>query len=68
MRKEEVEKISGIINGDTELLVKYAEELGKDLKNKELTTAQIQNVFGSVKKMEMQNLLMQLQNLEQKKE
>lgn len=46
-------EISQIINGDMEKLVDTAEKLGSHLKNKRLTTAQIRNVFGLVKKMEM---------------
>ena len=45
--------IKKIINGDTKELVRVAEKLGKHLKLKDLTTSQIRNVFGSVKKMEM---------------
>jgi CRISPR-associated protein Csm2 len=45
--------IKKIIEGDTKELVEVAEKLGKDLKSKDLTTSQIRNVFGSVKKMEM---------------
>lgn len=46
-------KIKQIIEGDTKVLVEVAEELGKHLNKNELTTSQIRNVFGSVKKMEM---------------
>jgi len=46
-------KIRKIIEGDTKTLVKEAKELGKLLKSNGLTTSQIRNVFGSVKKMEM---------------
>jgi len=45
--------IKKIIEGDTKSLVKEAEDLGKKLKQNDLTTSQIRNVFGSVKKMEM---------------
>ena len=45
--------IKKIIEGDTKTLVKEAEVLGKHLKQKDLTTSQIRNVFGSIKKMEM---------------
>ena len=47
------EKIRQIIEGDTKALVTESEELGKQLKKNDLTTSQIRNVFGSVKKMEM---------------
>lgn len=47
------ETIEKIIKGDTKKLVKVAEELGKHLESRGLTTSQIRNVFGSVKKMEM---------------
>jgi len=47
------DKIRQIIEGDTKALVREAEELGTQLKNSDLTTSQIRNVFGSVKKMEM---------------
>ena len=47
------ETIKKIIEGDTKSLVKEAELLGKHLKQKDLTTSQIRNVFGSIKKMEM---------------
>lgn len=45
--------IGEIIKGDTEKLVRESEAFGKQLKRKNLTTSQIRNVFGSVKKMEM---------------
>ena len=45
--------IKKIIDGDTKELVNTSTELGKYLKVKGLTTSQIRNVFGSVKKMEM---------------
>ena len=45
--------IKKIIDGDTKELVKVAEILGKHLKSKDLTTSQVRNMFGSVKKMEM---------------
>lgn len=48
--KETIEKI---IRGDTKKLVEVAEEWGKHLESHGLTTSQIRNVFGSVKKMEM---------------
>lgn len=48
--KETVEKI---ISGDTKEMVKIADALGKQLKDDGLTTSQIRNVFGAVKKMEM---------------
>ena len=47
------ETIKKIILGDTRSLVEKAEVLGEHLKQKGLTTSQIRNVFGSVKKMEM---------------
>jgi len=47
------ETIKKIIEGDTKSLVKEADGLGKKLKQNDLTTSQIRNVFGSVKKMEM---------------
>ena len=50
--------IKEIIKGDTKKLVQEAERMGEHFRNlkakrKELTTSQIRNVFGSVKKMEM---------------
>jgi len=45
--------IKQIIEGDTRALVKEAKELGTHLNKNGLTTSQIRNVFGSVKKMEM---------------
>lgn len=42
-----------IINGDSKTLVTVAEDLGKRFNSKKLTTSQIRNVFGSVKKIEM---------------
>ncbi|MBW2306910.1 MAG: type III-A CRISPR-associated protein Csm2 [Deltaproteobacteria bacterium] len=54
LRQEEKERIAKIMNGDTRELVKYAEEKGKELYNKELTPSQIRNVFGEVKKIQMQ--------------
>lgn len=47
------EEIAQIINGDVVKLVNVAEKLGSHLNNRELTTSQIRNVFGLVKKMEM---------------
>jgi CRISPR-associated protein Csm2 len=41
-----------IITGDTKALVDTAEKLGFDLKRGDLTTSQIRNIFGIVKKME----------------
>ncbi|OQY56344.1 MAG: type III-A CRISPR-associated protein Csm2 [Desulfobacteraceae bacterium 4572_88] len=45
--------IKRIIDGDSKTLVAEAERLGNQLKENGLTTSQIRNVFGSVKKMEM---------------
>jgi len=45
--------IRHIIEGDTKALVKEAKQLGTQLKKNKLTTSQIRNVFGSIKKMEM---------------
>lgn len=45
--------IKSIINGDTKKMVEVSEILGKHLKEKDLTTSQIRNVFGAIKKMEM---------------
>ncbi|MBW1716234.1 MAG: type III-A CRISPR-associated protein Csm2 [Deltaproteobacteria bacterium] len=45
--------IKSIIDGDTKEMVITAKKLGKHLKQAGLTTSQIRNVFGSVKKMEM---------------
>lgn len=45
--------IEQIICGDAKKLVAEAKALGGSLKKKELTTSQIRNVFGSIKKMEM---------------
>ena len=47
------ETVEQIISGDTKKMVKTAEDLGKQLTNNGLTTSQIRNVFGAVKKMEM---------------
>lgn len=52
MSTDEVIK-SIIIEGDTRKMVDTASELGAQLKKEELTTSQIRNVFGSVKKIEM---------------
>mgnify|MGYP000398031802 CR=1 FL=1 len=46
--KDEIEKI---IKGDTRLLVQKADFLGKHFRNS-LSTSQIRNVFGNVKRME----------------
>ena len=48
------EEIAQIINGDVVKLVDTAEKLGRHLKSQELTTSQIRNIFGLVKKMEME--------------
>ena len=42
-----------IIDGDTKKMVEKSKILGKHLKEEGLTTSQIRNVFGAVKKMEM---------------
>lgn len=44
--------VRAIITGDTKALVDTAERLGLDLKRGELTTSQIRNIFGLIKKME----------------
>jgi CRISPR-associated protein Csm2 len=44
--------VRAIITGDAKALVDTAETLGPDLKRGELTTAQIRNIFGLIKKME----------------
>jgi CRISPR-associated protein Csm2 len=48
---EEIKKI--IVGGDVELLVKLADRVGKTLKEQELTTSQIRNVFGTVRQIQM---------------
>lgn len=45
--------IREIIGGNTRKLVEETEAFGFQLKRNNLTTSQIRNVFGSVKKMEM---------------
>ncbi len=47
---QELEQI--IIEGDANTLVKVAERLGKDFAN-DLSTSQIRNVFGEVKRLQM---------------
>jgi CRISPR-associated protein Csm2 len=42
-----------IIGGDAIKLVEVAERLGKELKQNRLTTSQIRNVFGEVKRLQM---------------
>ncbi|HLH72215.1 MAG TPA: type III-A CRISPR-associated protein Csm2 [Chloroflexota bacterium] len=42
-----------ILNGDPELLVKRAEEIGGQLVRASLKTSQIRNVFGTVRRIEM---------------
>lgn len=42
-----------IVQGNTELLVTKAEAIGKDLVNNGLTKAQIRNIFGSVRQIEL---------------
>jgi len=46
------DEIDRLIGGDTVQLVKVAEELGRHLKGRGLSTSQIRSVFGLVKKME----------------
>ena len=43
-----------IIDKGGKALVDAAEELGERLKNERLTTSQIRNIYGAVKKMQMQ--------------
>jgi len=52
--RPDMETIRKIIDGDTDLLVQKAEEIGRELKNKDLKTAQIRNIYGTVKKYEGQ--------------
>jgi CRISPR-associated protein Csm2 len=42
-----------ILKGDSELLVRKAEELGRALADMKLKTSQIRNVFGTVRRIEM---------------
>lgn len=42
-----------IMQGNTELLVTKAEEIGKDLVNDGLTKAQIRNIFGAVRQIDL---------------
>ena len=44
--------IEAIISGDVEELVVVAKELGETLKNQRLSTNQIRNVFGTVRRIE----------------
>ncbi len=44
--------VRAIITGDTKALVDKAQQLGPELKRGELTTSQIRNIFGLIKKME----------------
>lgn len=46
--------IQQALSGDVNLLVNLAENLGATLQKRGLTTSQIRNVYGMVKKMEMQ--------------
>ena len=45
--------IAAIIDGDVEKLVVEAEKLGASLKDQKLTTNQIRNIFGTVRRIEM---------------
>lgn len=42
-----------IVDGDTELLIQRAKEIGQGLKNAGLSMAQIRGVFGTVRRIEM---------------
>ncbi|MEN6298873.1 MAG: type III-A CRISPR-associated protein Csm2 [Anaerolineaceae bacterium] len=42
-----------VIDGDVEALVNYADKVGENLKNLDLKTNQIRNVFGSVRQIQM---------------
>ena len=48
------EKIQQVIRDGGKTLVEVAEKLGPELAGKGLTTSQIRNVFGAVKRMEME--------------
>lgn len=48
------ETIKAIIDGNTVLLVDEAEKIGSDLARDRLTTSQIRNIYGAVKKFEGQ--------------
>ena len=45
--------ITAIINGDADRLVREAEKLGAALQAQKLTTNQIRNIFGTVRRIEM---------------
>lgn len=49
--KAEIKKI--IAEGDVDLLVEWADRIGKILKDQKLTTSQIRNVFGTVRQIQM---------------
>lgn len=49
--QEHLEKI--IVQGDNEELVRQAERAGKKLKDNNLTTSQIRNIFGAVRRIEL---------------
>jgi len=44
--------IEAIIDGNVDKLVAVAKELGTDLKNQKLSTSQIRNIFGTVRRIE----------------
>jgi len=45
--------VKSALQGDYKTMVEKAEEIGKDLEKRGLSTSQIRNVFGSLKRMEM---------------
>jgi len=48
------EKLKMILGGNTRELIKEADRLGKALKEKNLTTSQIRNIFGEVRSIEQE--------------
>ena len=47
------QEIAAIMNGDVDRLVTEAERLGRVLQEQKLTTNQIRNIFGTVRRIEM---------------
>lgn len=47
------QEIEAIIGGDATKLVEVAERLGREMEQRGLSTSQIRNVFGEVKRLEM---------------
>lgn len=52
-----------IKSGIDDEAIKYAKQKGRDLKNKDLTTSQIRNVFGEMRRIQMRGVKKEMRSL-----